>query len=145
MPFVKKIISGLRVTFEDQQQTQFFTATLRLITISCDRCGHNIVRVNFVEAVRHQDKSDPVNEPIILRFVRVISPAINEHASCCPRPGKVLIDSLGMRPTSTQVARTIESAVNLQRASLATAYAAYFPFSWLVKKLSYLRGYAGRK
>ena len=29
MPFVKKIISGLRVTFEGQQQTQFFTEPLR--------------------------------------------------------------------------------------------------------------------
>ena len=36
----------------------------------------------------------------MLRFVRAISPVINEHASCCRRSGKVPIDPLGMRPTS---------------------------------------------
>ena len=32
----------------------------RLITVGCDRCGYDTMLVRLVEAVAHQDKSDPM-------------------------------------------------------------------------------------
>ena len=64
-PFVEEIIGVRRVTLEGQHQTQLFAEPLQcLITIDCDCCRYNVMRVNLVEAVAHQTNCIVLEEQV---------------------------------------------------------------------------------
>jgi hypothetical protein len=72
---------GHRVALEGQHQAKLFAAPLqRLITIGCDRSRYNILPVNLVEAVAHQDKSEPLGGLIIIRFSPVLPAVVAPQA-----------------------------------------------------------------
>ena len=55
-PFVKRIVGGHRVALKGQHHAKLFAEPLQcLVTVGCERRGNNMVVVDLVEAVSHQD------------------------------------------------------------------------------------------